>query len=291
MTSNANNDTAARQAGARAGILVLGGTGKTGRRVVARLRQGGHEARAASRSGETRFDWADKGSWEPALKGARAVYVVAPDDPAPVGEFVDLAVASGAERLLVLSGRGIDHATPYGFGDGMAEAERAARASGVAWTVIQANNFNQNFSEDLWLAPLRAGRLALPIGDEVPEPFVDVDDLAEAAARILAAPGDAHAGEVYEVTGPRDLTWREATEVMARAAGREIAFEELSPEAYRAQLLAEGWPEEAVRTLNALFAVHRAGHTAGPADGVERVLGRPPVAFESWAERNAAVWR
>ncbi|MDT0407007.1 SDR family oxidoreductase, partial [Streptomyces edwardsiae] len=147
-------------------VLVLGATGKTGRRVVDRLRASSPvTVRAASRSGEVRFDWTLPGTWEPALAGAEAVYLVAPEDPSPVAEFVKQAVASGVRRFVALSGRGIDHAVGGDFGQGMVAGEAAVRESGAAWTILRPNNFFQNFDEDLWLPPLRAGRLALPIGD------------------------------------------------------------------------------------------------------------------------------
>ncbi|MGK5532589.1 NAD(P)H-binding protein [Streptomyces sp. URMC 129] len=286
-----SSETSREQSGGKAAgdVLVLGATGKTGRRVVRRLRGAGRRARAASRSGETRFDWGDRATWPAALAGARAVYLVAPDDPAPVGDFVQEAVAAGVTRFVALSGRGLDRAVEeFGFGHGMAAAERAVRASGVEWTVIRPNNFDQNFDEDLWHAPLRAGRLALPIGD-VPEPFVDVEDVAEVAAALLTEDGTRHAGQVYDLSGPRGLTFRAATETIARAAGRAIAYAELTPEEYRAELLAQGVPAEAADALNALFAAHRAGVTVGPADGVRRVLGREPAAFEAYAARAAAA--
>ncbi|GAA3442434.1 NAD(P)H-binding protein [Planomonospora venezuelensis] len=265
-------------------ILVLGATGKTGRRLVRRLRAAGEAVRAASRSAEVGFDWFRPDTWGPALEGASAVYLVAPDDPAPVHDFVKQAVASGVGRFVALSGRGIEHVTDD-FGQGMVAAERAVRESGVEWTIIQPNNFDQNFDEDLWREPLRAGRLALPIGD-VPEPFVDAEDVAEVAAALLTR--DGHAGRVYELSGPRGLTFAEAAGTIARAAGRRIEYVELTPEEYRGELLAAGYPEDAVRMLGALFAVHRAGHTAEVADGVRQVLGREPAAFEAYAARAAA---
>ncbi|MFC4060882.1 NAD(P)H-binding protein [Planomonospora corallina] len=265
-------------------ILVLGATGKTGRRVVPRLRTAGVAVRAASRSGEVRFDWFRPETWQAALEGASAVYLVAPDDPGPVPGFVKQAVAAGAGRFVVLSGRGIEH-VDGDFGQGMAVAEQAVRDSGVEWTIIRPNNFSQNFDEDLWREPLRAGRLALPIGD-VPEPFVDVEDVAEVAAALLTR--DGHAGRVYELSGPRGLTFAEAAGVIARASGRAIEYVELTPEEYRDELLAAGYPEAAVRMLGALFAVHRPGHTAEVTDGVRRVLGREPAGFESYAVRAAA---
>ncbi|MYR93493.1 MULTISPECIES: NAD(P)H-binding protein [unclassified Streptomyces] len=270
-------------------VLVLGATGKTGRRVVACLRDSGTATvRAASRSGEVRFDWTLPDTWEPALAGADALYLVAPDDPSPVREFVRRAEASGVRRFVVLSGHGIEKAGA-GFGQGMAAAEAAVQETGAAWTLLRPNNFFQNFDEDLWLAPLRAGRLGLPIGD-VPEPFIDAEDVAEVAAAVLTE--DGHDGKVYDLSGPRALTFAEATRTIAEAAGRPIRYEELTPAAYRTELLTEGWPEAAADALGALFALHRAGHTSKVTDGVHQVLGRAPADLEPWARGVAArgVW-
>ncbi|MFF8960986.1 NAD(P)H-binding protein [Streptomyces sp. NPDC014894] len=267
-------------------ILVLGATGKTGRRLVPLLRAAGREVRAASRSGEVTFDWGLPATWAPALGGAKTVYLVPPDDPGPIGALVRQAVAGGVARFVVLSGRGVQYAD--GFGAGMAEAELAVRDSGAAWTVLRPNNFNQNFDEDLWRRPLRSGRLALPTGS-VPEAFVDVDDVAEAAAALLVSAGDEHHGQVYELSGPRALPFGEAVGIMARAAGRPIAFEELTPDAYVAELLAAGEPKPVAVALNAMFTLFRAGHTSTPVDGVRRLLGREPRPFEEYAARAAAA--
>ncbi|GAB1515921.1 NAD(P)H-binding protein [Actinophytocola sp. KF-1] len=260
--------------------VVLGGTGKTGRRLVAALR--GTPVRAVSRSTEVRFDWAVPDTWADALAGASAVYLVAPADPGPVEVFVKQATAAGVRRFVVLSGRGIDKVRGFA---GMRAAEEAVRASDAEWTILRANNFNQNFDEDLWHAPLVAGRLALPMG-AVPEPFVDVQDVAEVAAAVLRSGG--HHGRVYDLSGPR-LTFGEAVATIAAAAGREIRYEELTPSQYRDELRAEGLPEEAVEDLDAMFAAMRAGHLSSPGDGVRQVLGRDPIAFADYAAKAAAA--
>lgn len=266
-------------------IVVLGATGKTGRRLVRTLREEGRSVRAASRSGEVRFDWEDRSTWPATLDGASAVYLVAPWDPAPIRPFVEQATEAGVGRFVVLSGRGIDRLSPDFF-RGMAAAEQAVRDSGAEWTIIRPSNFNQNFDEDLWHAPLLAGRLALPMGAE-PEPFVDVRDIAEVAAVLLTA--DGHHGRVYELSGPRALSFGEAVATIAEAAGRTIRYVEVTPEEYRAELLAEGAPEEAAAELNAMFAGMRAGYVAEPADGVRRVLGREPIDFTDYAAGAAAA--
>lgn len=264
-------------------ILVLGATGKTGRRVVAELRAAGHAVRAASRTAETPFDWTDRTTWAPVLAGVSALYLVGPPDPAPVADFVMRAKEAGVRRFVVLSGRGIE---VYGdsFEPAMAAAERAVREADVDWTVIRPNNFSQNFDEDVFAAPLLAGRLALPVG-EVLEPFIDVHDIAEVAAALLTE--DGHTGRVYELSGPRALTFAEAVAEMARASGREMRFEAVTEEAYVAELTGEGVPEEAARSLAAVLAWLAGGHNAAPASGVRDVLGREARDFTEYVRRTA----
>ena len=89
-------------------ILVLGGTGKTGRRVAERLSNAGHAVRIGSRSAEPRFDWDDQATWAPALQGMKSVYIAyQPDLAVPealpaVQAFCGQAIESGATRLVLL---------------------------------------------------------------------------------------------------------------------------------------------------------------------------------------------
>ncbi|WP_329405208.1 hypothetical protein OG563_25100 [Nocardia vinacea] len=163
-------------------------------------------------------------------------------------------------------------------------AETAVRATEAEWTILRANNFAQNFNEDLWFEPLCAGRLGLPMG-EVGEPFVDVEDVAEVATAVLTRHG--HAGRIYELSGPRALTFAQAVSEIATAAGRPIEYETLTPDAYHTELLAQGLPEEVATALNAMFELMRTGRIAEPTDGVHAVLGRPATDFAEYVER---VW-
>ncbi len=267
-------------------ILVLGGTGKTGRRLVNTLREQGETVRAASRSGETRFDWSDQDTWATALDSAKAVYLVAPADPALAAIFVKQATEAGVRRFVALSGRGIDQ-FPAEFFRGMAATEQAVRESGAEWTIIRPNNFNQNFSEDLWWEPLRAGRLALPVG-AVPEPFVDAQDIADVAAVLLTS--DGHHEKVYDLSGPRAVTFEAAVATIAKAAGRDLRYVEITPEQYRTELLDMGASEEVAAELNALFAGMRAGYYTEPTDGVRQVLDHEPTDFDTYVAKAAGAW-
>ncbi len=270
--------------------LVLGGRGKTGRRVVERLAARGLPTRVGSRSGETPFDWEDPDTWAPALEGVESVYVsYYPDIAIPgavevVRSFTELAVRNGVRRLVLLSGRGEEEAQ---------RAEVALREvgdeAGVAWTIVRCAWFNQNFDENYLLEPILAGEMALPSGD-VPEPFVDADDIADVAVAALTE--DGHAGQLYELTGSRLLTMEEAVGEIAEAAGRDIRFVPVSLEEYEALLAGGQVPAEFVSFLIYLFSTVLDGRNTYLTDGVRRALGREPKDFADYAREVAAtgVW-
>jgi uncharacterized protein YbjT (DUF2867 family) len=267
-------------------VLILGGTGKTGRRVARELAARGVPTRIASRASAVPFDWNDQGTWADAVKGVGSAYVAySPDLAVPgavgtVGEFAELAVKSGVRRLVLLSGRGEENAV---------HAEDAVRRSGAEWTVVRCAWFNQNFSEGFLLDAVRYGQIALPAGD-VREPFLDVDDIADVA--VLALTEATRAGELYELTGPRLLTFAEAAHEISRAAGREIGYLSVSVDEYAATLSAHGVPPEVVALLSHLLPEVLDGRNARLENGVQRALGRAPRDFADYARAAAAngVW-
>ncbi|MFF5232966.1 NAD(P)H-binding protein [Dactylosporangium sp. NPDC000521] len=259
--------------------FVLGGTGKTGRRVAQRLRDAGVPVRIGSRSARRPFDWTDPQTWAPALEGVSSVYVsfqpdlAVPGAPQAIQAFTDLAVASGVTRLVLLSGRGEDEA---------AVSEEIVRSAGVESTVLRSSWFNQNFSEDYLLEPVLAGEVALPVGD-VPEPFVDADDIADVAVAALTEEG--HDGQVYELTGPRLLTFADAVAEIAAATGRDITFVQVPAADYAAQL-----PPELADLLMYLFATVLDGRNAHLTEDVRLILGREPRDFADYAKETAHTW-
>jgi uncharacterized protein YbjT (DUF2867 family) len=267
-------------------VLILGATGKTGRRVAERLTARGVAIRPGSRSAQPPFDWEDQSTWPAVLDGVRAAYIsYYPDLALPgaveaVGSFAQLAVDRGVRRLVLLAGRGEPDAE---------EAEDAVRASGADLTVLRATWFAQNFSEDYMVDGILEGELALPAGD-IPEPFVDADDIADVAVAALTE--DGHVGETYTLTGPRLLTFARAVEEIAEATGREIAYVPISIEEFAAGAMEHGVPAPIVDLLTYLFREVLDGRNAHVVDGVQRALGRPPRDFAEYARDAAAsgVW-
>jgi uncharacterized protein YbjT (DUF2867 family) len=267
--------------------LVLGGTGKTGSRVVQRLVARGMPTRVGSRSGEPPFDWEDEATWAPALQNVESVYISYYPDLAVQGavakvcSFAELAVESGVRRLVLLSGRGEEEAQ---------RAERAVQEAGdVEWTIVRCSWFSQNFSENYLLEPILSGEVVLPAGD-IPEPFVDAEDIADVAVAALTE--DGHAGQIYELTGPRLLTLEEALGEIARAAGREIRYVPVSVQEYSSMLVEHDVAAEFVSLLTYLFSEVLDGRNAHLTDGVRRAVGREPKDFADYARDAAAtgVW-
>jgi uncharacterized protein YbjT (DUF2867 family) len=271
-------------------ILVLGGTGKTGRRVVQRLKARGMPVRVGTPSGTPPFDWTDQATWPASLDGVGSVYVTYyPDVAVPgaaeaVGSFADLAMARGVRRQVLLSGRGEE---------GALRSEQALQQSGADWTIVRSAFMAQNFDEGFFLEPVRAGEVAFLADPGLAEPFIDVDDIADVA--VAALTGDTHVGQVYEVTGPRLLGWAQAVAEIAAAAGRPIRYVPVSLEEYAALLTDNQVPAEVVKMLTEVFTEISGvldGRNAYLSDGVQRALGRPPRDFRDFARDAAAtgVW-
>lgn len=266
--------------------LVLGGTGKTGRRVAERLVARGVPIRIGSRSGTPPFDWEDQNTWSPALANVKAVYVTYYPDLAVPGAstairaFSNMAVKRGVQRLVLLSGRGEEEAQ---------RCEQIVQNAGTNWTILRASWFSQNFSEGPFQELVRGGMVALPAGP-VGEPFIDAEDIADVAVAALTE--DGHAGQLYELTGPRLLTFTEAVGEIARASNREVRYQQIPPKVFTTALVEQGIPADTVSLLNYLFTTVLDGRNAHLTNGVQRALGRQPRDFNDYARAAAAtgVW-
>jgi uncharacterized protein YbjT (DUF2867 family) len=262
--------------------LILGGTGKTGRRVAERLTARGLPVRIGSRSGEPPFDWDDQATWAPVVQGVGSVYITYfPDLAFPgaaetVGAFARLAVSHGIRRLVLLSGQGEE---------GAQISEQAVQATGADWTIVRCNWFSQNFSESFLLDAVLTGEIALPAGD-VGEPFVDAEDIADVV--VAALTDEKHIGQVYELTGPRLLTFTEVAAEISKASNRNVRYMPITIEQYRDALAEHGMPSDFADLLAEILD----GHNAHLRDGVQRALGRSPRDFSDYARVTAAtgVW-
>ncbi len=262
--------------------LITTGTGRIGRRVVSRLTAMNLDVRVGSRSGQPPFDWQDRSTWDAALDGVYAAYIaylpdlVVPGAEEAVESFVTAAINKGVERLVLLSGRG----EVEGYG-----CERIVRESGLAWTIVRAGWFMQNFTEGDFSQMIHDGTIALPAQD-IPEPFVDVEEIADVVAAALT--DDRHNGELYEVTGPRALTFTELANELSTLLDRDISFFRVSQQDFDRELAIAGVPDDVIWLMGYLFTTVLDGRNSKTGDGVQRALGREPRDFRDFVQRAVA---
>ncbi len=267
-------------------ILVIGGTGKTGRKVADSLRSLGINVRIGSRNASPAFDWEDPNTWAEALKGMNKVYITFQPDLAVPGAqeaikgLTEEARIAGIQKLVLLSGRG-EHEAEM--------CEQIVINSGIDWTVVRADWFNQNFSESFFLDPILAGQVAVPRA-ETKIPFTDTDDIADVAIEALL--NDEHNGKVLELTGPDLWTFEEVVKEIAKATGRNIGFHSISLEEYTQMLRAHEVPDAYIWLINYLFTNVLDGRNASTTNTIEEVLGRPAKHFSDYVKDTAAtgIW-
>ncbi|WP_273568558.1 NAD(P)H-binding protein [Maribacter halichondriae] len=265
-------------------ILVVGGTGKTGRRIVTLLEDLGHQVRIGSRSASPAFDWRQPEQWPKVLESMDKVYITYQPDLAVPGAFeavaqlVKYAKETSIKKLVLLSGKGEVEAQ---------RCEQVVINSGLDHTIVRASWFNQNFSENFLLEPILQGVLALPQAD-VKIPFVDADDIAEVAVKSLLS--EQHNGQIYQLTGSRRLTFVEAIEEIAEALGRNIQFIPISIQQYSEGMRQQGIPEDFVWLIEYLFTeVLGNPMVSETTNDIEKVLKRKPIDFSDYVQKTAAL--
>ncbi|KAF2517007.1 Rossmann-fold NAD(P)-binding domain-containing protein [Flavobacterium foetidum] len=268
-------------------ILVLGGNGKTGRRVASLLSTKNNvEIRIGSRSAAIPFDWEKPETWPNAVKNIDVVYITfqpdlaIPTAPKAIQDFTMLSTKIGVKKIVLLSGRGEKEAQI---------CEEIVKATAQNWTIIRASWFNQNFSESIFLEPILGGFVALPKAD-VLEPFTDADDIAEVVTEALL--DEKHNGKTYELTGPRLLTFENAVKEIATQTERKIIFQPLALDEYINALREYQVPEEEIWLVNYLFSEVLDGRNSSITNDIEKVLGRKATDFKEYVKKTSqtGVW-
>lgn len=262
-------------------ILVIGSTGKTGRRIAEKLTQRGYAVRHGSRNAAIPFDWDQPDTWVRALSGISSAYIsffpdlAFPGAPEKIETLTHCAKAAGVKRLVLLSGRGETHAQ---------RCEEIVRNCGLDFTLVRAAWFAQNFSEGYLRDPVLDGVIALPAGNVV-EPVVDVDDIADVAVAALTE--DRHSGELYEITGPKLLSFAEVAVHLSSASKRVVRYKPITFDEFHASMLELGGPMVA-DVFTDICREIMDGRNESLGDGVQRALGREPRSFVEFCEKAAA---
>ncbi len=268
-------------------ILVIGGNGKTGRRVAANLIQLGHNVSVVGRKTSPAFDWENTDTYDAVLKDIDRAYIVYyPDLAVPgsrdaISTLTKKALAAGLEKVVLLSGKGETEAEA---------CEEIVANSGLNYTLVRASWFNQNFSEGAFLEFVLNGTVALPMPN-ASIPFVDVNDIADVVSTVLV--DDTYNGQTITVTGPQKRTFKEVVDIMAEATDKHIQYVPISIDEFKEGMKQAGLPDSYVWLFGYLFQeVLGNPENQEVSDDVAQVLGRPAVDFESFARETAAsgIW-
>ncbi|MFF1342941.1 SDR family oxidoreductase [Streptomyces sp. NPDC058290] len=278
-------------------IVVTGATGNVGRPLTRALAEAGEQVTAVSRHAAAApdgvrhrvADLAEPNGLEPALAGAKALFLLLSGDMHAVGahpaDIIGQAVAGGVRRVVLLSSQGVA-TRPFGTTRiVIREVEDALRESGLDWAILRPGGFASNAL--WWAESVRTRRVvAAPFGD-VGVPIIDPADIADVAAACLL--DDRHAGGVYELTGPEVITPRQQAEAIATALGSPVRFHHLTRDEARAAMAHSMPVELADDTLDILGSPSPAELRVSP--DMQRILDRAPRPFADWASRNVAAFR
>lgn len=276
-------------------ILVTGGTGKTGARLVQRLIEEGHKVRVASRSGSApqgaeglAFDWNSGVNDAAAIEGIDGVYLVAPvgvaDVHTPMTRLVDAALERGVKRFVLLSASSVEEGGPA-----MGSVHAYLKGKAPEWAVLRPSWFMQNFSVGQHLPTIREEDAIYSATDEGRIAFINSDDIAEVGLRALL--DNVPQNRDLIITGPKALTYGEAGDMIGAARGKAVHHIKLTT----AQL-AHRWEEfglepQYTQILAAMDEAIANGAENRTTDLVELVTGRPPKSLEQFIEENSSVWK
>lgn len=224
-------------------------------------------------------------TWGRALEGIDRLLLVRPPtvDTKRVLEAAAAAVRTGTEHVVYLSVLGAERnpLLPH------RRIERRLEELPVVTTFLRASFFMQNLNEVHAEGIRERDELFVPAGSGETS-FVDARDVGAVAAACLSEPG--HGGRRYDLTGPEALGYREVARRLSAVLGREVTYADPSPWAFARREYARGRPLPFVLVMLGIYTTARLGLTGRVSGDVERVLGRPPRAFETFAADHRAAF-
>ncbi|WP_298936387.1 ergot alkaloid biosynthesis protein [uncultured Ruegeria sp.] len=272
-------------------ILVTGGTGKTGSRVVEQLKRKGVSPRVGTRSpkgeNEARFDWKDPSTFAGAFEGVAAVYLVAPTDTVDsLGAMqpgLEAALASGVTRFVLLSASSLEEGGPM-----MGAVHAWLRANAPEWAVLRPTWFMQNFSEQQHRDPIRDESAIYTATDDGRIGFIDANDIAASATAILTAPSVDNTD--YILTGPEATSYDVVAETLSNQLGRQVIHHRMTVDELAERHQKLGLPQEYAKTLAAMDGAIAGGSEDRVTDHVFHLTGRAPTSLTEFVRLNLGAW-
>ena len=281
-------------------ILVTGATGNNGAEVIKELSRKNVPVRAMVRDTEkaknagiklphvelVKGDFDKPETLLTALDNIDRAFLLTPSSEqaeAQQNAFVQAAKKSGVAHIVKLSQFAARLDSPVRFLRYHAAVENEIKASGMAYTFLRPNLFMQGL---LNFAPtIKADNAFYAAIGEAKVSMIDVRDIADCAVAALTETG--HENKIYELTGPEALSHKEAAQKLSGAAGRLIAFVEISPDAMKQALIEAGFPLYQAEGLCEDYAHYARGEAAEVTTCVQVAAGHAPRFFDVFAREVA----
>lgn len=282
-------------------VLITGATGGVGGEVIRALHGRDVDivaaARAPSRAAAcvepaihwVRFDFVDESTWRGALQGVDRLFLMRPpaiSDVSGLNAFVDVARRKCVRHVVFLSVAGAagNPLVPHHA----VEAHLAGQAAD--YTLLRPGFFSRNLQTAYRRDIVEDDRIYVPAGLTRMVNWIDIRDIAEVAAGVLADPAP-HRGMAYTLTGPGPVPWSHVVASLSSALGREIRYEPATIAGYARHLWRRGMPAGQILVQTALHVLLRFGQGERQDDTLERLLGRPARDLDVYIEDHAHLWR
>ena len=250
-------------------------------------RNEGDAKKSAGGSGSVIADFADKASMRKALDGVEVLYLVCSPIPQLVeleSKAIDVCAEKGVRYVVLNSALGAGECGKS-FPAWHNKVEEKLKGTKLGWAILRPNGFMQNIVT--YNAPtIRAQGVFYAAMGNAKTSVIDVRDIAEVAAKILAAPNE-HNGKTYELNGPEAVSNDEVAERISRATGRTVKYVDIPEEAQRKAMLDAGMPEWQVKALLELQEYYRERENAATVtDVLPQLLGHAPRTLDRFSGRE-----
>jgi NAD(P)H dehydrogenase (quinone) len=269
-------------------IVITGATGHLGRLVIEELlkkvparevavavRNVAKAAELAERGIDVRYaDYEKSETLATAFRGATKVLLISANEVgkrlAQHRNAVD-AIKAASPRLVVYTSILNADRSGIGLAKEHLATEQMIRESGVPFAILRNGWYHENYTENLGPA-LQFGAIAGSAGNGRVAAAARAD-YAAAAVEVLTT--DGHEGQTYELAGDASFTLSELAAEVSSAAGKPIAYNNLSPDAYRDMLVGVGLPAPVAEMLADADRGLERGELDSDRDDLRRLIHRP----------------
>lgn len=281
--------------------LITGASGNIGRYVVEELALLKKDIKAAVYNTEKakmlfkdkkdveliKFDFLDEKSFEKALEGVRAVFLVRPpnlaDPEKDMLPFLKAAKENGVEKIVFVSLLGVEKnpIVPH------RKIENMIKELGIPYVFLRPSFFMQNLNTNHREEIKERDELYIPAGNSKTS-FIDTRDIGKAAGICLI--DDKYKNIAISLTGKEAIDYKEASKILSEVLERKIDYKNPSLLRFRKERIKRGTPKEFANVMTLLYLMTKLGTAKEITYDLEEIIGREPTSFKKYAMDHKGYW-